>query len=678
MTFQNAAILAGLFAVAIPVIIHLLNRRRFDVVDWAAMQFLHASDRRRRKILLDDWLLLAVRAVVVGMLVVAVAGPLTRWNPLGRAGDRPARDVVIVFDGSASMAYAGDAEPAHEAAKRWAMRFLGELRPDDGVAVVQARERPALALPFTMDGPGRAEGAINDLPKPRSGVDWPAAVQLAIGLLGKDKGRARDVVLLGDGQRHGWADAASMERWELFARATDAASLPRVWAVNVAKRAADSPCAALGSITADRTLTPVGREVRFRSELRLHGHWKQSPGRTRIEVDGRPAGDLKPGATSEGGGRIPLSFAQRFRTPGSHLVSLLLDGSPLAGLDRQDCAVEVVPAMTVLLVDGGPSPRDGSRSSDFLRDALAPARDPEPSFRVRQVAAAEFGTASFARPPGKDAGDPPRLLVLADVPRLEPAQVRAIESFLGTGGGVIVALGPNSDPAFYNGEPYRDGRGWLPARLGGVVGDEANLEKAARPMPASLEHPALALFKDAQPGGFASAYFPRRWKLETPGSEGGVAIAVLTDRLPLFAEKTFGRGRVIASAVPLDNSWRTNLTDLGDYVRLTHEMVYYLAGAGSADRNLTPRQPILYRPDGGLSPGPVTVDAPGSLPRAVPTSAWPLVFEDTAEPGVYKLTPQTGPASYFVVQNDPGEADLTPLSDADRARVVERLPTLRY
>src|SRR5262245_24520915 len=124
MHYANAALLAGLIAAAIPVVIHLLNRRRFDVVDWAAMQFLHASHRRRRKILLDDWLLLALRVILIAMLVVAAAGPLTRWDPFRSGGERPARDVVLVIDGSASMGYAGDGQqPAHEAAKRWAADF---------------------------------------------------------------------------------------------------------------------------------------------------------------------------------------------------------------------------------------------------------------------------------------------------------------------------------------------------------------------------------------------------------------------------------------------------------------------------------------------------------------------------------------------------------------------------
>ena len=48
MTFLNWAMLAGMAVVAIPIIIHLLNRRRATVVDWGAMRFLLDSLTSRR------------------------------------------------------------------------------------------------------------------------------------------------------------------------------------------------------------------------------------------------------------------------------------------------------------------------------------------------------------------------------------------------------------------------------------------------------------------------------------------------------------------------------------------------------------------------------------------------------------------------------------------------------
>src|SRR5205085_7357964 len=89
-------------------------------------------------------------------------------------------------------------------------------------------------------------------------------------------------------------------------------------------------------------------------------------------------------------------------------------------------------------------------------------------------------------------------------------------------------------------------------------------------------------------------------------------------------------------------------------------------------------QPIVFRPADGELPGPVTVQPPDGPARRLAVKDWPLVFDDTRETGVYKLTTDTGKVQYYVVQPDGGEADLTPCTDEDRASVARLLPTTKY
>src|SRR5262245_48626143 len=71
--FLNALMLIGLIAVTIPPIIHLLTRKRFDIVDWAAMRFLQVSERTRRKIFLEELLLMLLRMGLIAFFVIALA-----------------------------------------------------------------------------------------------------------------------------------------------------------------------------------------------------------------------------------------------------------------------------------------------------------------------------------------------------------------------------------------------------------------------------------------------------------------------------------------------------------------------------------------------------------------------------------------------------------------------------
>src|SRR6516164_9220530 len=107
---------AGAAAVAIPIIIHLLNRKRFRVVTWAAMRFLLAAQRKNaRRMRLEQLILLAIRVMVVLLLVLAMASvmpwaDLWLWPRVFPGGSAFASGVnqlrshkIIVVDGSFSM-----------------------------------------------------------------------------------------------------------------------------------------------------------------------------------------------------------------------------------------------------------------------------------------------------------------------------------------------------------------------------------------------------------------------------------------------------------------------------------------------------------------------------------------------------------------------------------------------
>src|SRR5579864_1610566 len=113
LPFLNALLLFGLIAVLIPPIIHLLTRKRFDVVDWAAMQFLQVSERTRRKIFLEELLLMLLRMGLIAIFVLALAAPFITSRQLAKWGGRGNRDIVVIFDGSYSMGFTGNGPSAH-------------------------------------------------------------------------------------------------------------------------------------------------------------------------------------------------------------------------------------------------------------------------------------------------------------------------------------------------------------------------------------------------------------------------------------------------------------------------------------------------------------------------------------------------------------------------------------
>src|SRR4051812_9741794 len=102
--FSNLAMLGWLAAAAAPLLIHLWSRHRFRESPWAAMQFLLAAMRKNaRRLQLQQWLLLAVRTLIILLVVSAVAEPFGERLRLS-GGGAPAHK-ILVLDGSYSMGY---------------------------------------------------------------------------------------------------------------------------------------------------------------------------------------------------------------------------------------------------------------------------------------------------------------------------------------------------------------------------------------------------------------------------------------------------------------------------------------------------------------------------------------------------------------------------------------------
>src|SRR5437762_13612024 len=101
-----AFFVAGIFLAAIPIVIHILNRRRFKTVPWAAMEFLlRAMRKNRRRLKFEQWLLLATRCLALFLVAMALARPLgCSEKTLAFVGQRSGLHVFVI-DNSYSMAY---------------------------------------------------------------------------------------------------------------------------------------------------------------------------------------------------------------------------------------------------------------------------------------------------------------------------------------------------------------------------------------------------------------------------------------------------------------------------------------------------------------------------------------------------------------------------------------------
>ena len=685
--FLNLAMAGGLAGVAIPLVIHFLNRRRTTVVDWGAMQFLDIGRRARQKFQLTELLLMLGRMALLALVALALMRPF--WTPKARAepasqdagpgafgGER--RDVVIVLDGSDSMGRKSGGSSPRERAIAWAKGFVGKLGPGDSVAVLMAKDRVRpLVEPASYDL-RKVEAALADAPPARGSSDLPAALAEAFRLLETPGNPGRDVIVLTDGQRFAWRPDEPA-RWALLRElhkdlARRSGVAPRIWSLSFGAEAtaADGPNGSVAPLELSRGLITPDLPITVTTFVANSGPGPLS--RTaELLVDGKAApGMAQAVGPIPAGGKAPLTFKTAIVAPGSHALTVRLAGGddPLSADDESSRAVEVTAALPVLLVDGEPGREPLSSETDFLRAALAPAGADALQVRAEVVRLDGFTPESLK---GK------RVVVLANVERLDSKQVGALATFLGEGGGVLFAPGDKTDAAFANDALYQGGEGWLPAKLGAIRGDLSKKAAVAHPAPRTFSGSALTPFGQGDDPSLAGADLFAYRVLEP--AKGASVPARLDTGDPWAVERPYRKGRVAVLAGPIDAEGGT-LPVNPDFVPWAHELVFHLADASEGARTVRPGEPIVVDLDPATpaSLKALTVETPaGAKAQAEVVRADGAVkarLDDTGEPGLYRvrLPDPPGGSTFVAVAADGREADPRPLEPAEAEALSQGWP----
>ncbi|TKJ37588.1 hypothetical protein CEE37_13825 [candidate division LCP-89 bacterium B3_LCP] len=147
MTFLNTALLAGLAAVALPILIHLFTRRRYPLIDFSTLKFLRKLQRHQmRRLKLRQWLLLALRCLAILMITLAFTRPALLGD-LGIGSIGAGRiSTILIVDGSASMQAKSHSRRAFEEAKNSCSDLLSLMNRGDQIAVIIAKQEPELIL----------------------------------------------------------------------------------------------------------------------------------------------------------------------------------------------------------------------------------------------------------------------------------------------------------------------------------------------------------------------------------------------------------------------------------------------------------------------------------------------------------------------------------------------------
>jgi len=676
LAFGNPWALWGLFLAAAPIVIHLLNRRRFKVLHWAAMEFLLASSRKNyRRMRIEQLLLLALRVLMIVVLVLLVAQPTVKRGALAAVAEKP-RFVLLVMDTSMSMGYRDGAATCYDRGLAFAGELMASLREGDSWAVVNASSAGKLVAQepsFDLEA-ARAAVAAERMPLSDGYCDIPRALEVAEEIATRAQCPTKEIYIVTDLQRVSWLGAAgSLARGDLE-RARRLAEMARVTLVDVGP---ESPAnLAVASIAASGALTVAGSETVFRVDLVNYGTDTATDVRVHLLVDGFRQARSQPTSIAPGG-TASCEFRHVFKTPGVHAVSAEIAGDDLPKDDRRVCVVDARESIRVLLVDGEPGTGSFSGETDYLRSSLRPGGSDGLSLFQPEVTV----------PAAISGSDLPRydIVVLANVERLADDTLVSLHSYVRGGGALVVFLGEKTDAAFYNRALYRDGKGLLPCFLGDVVGDANDRKQAVHISDELGGHPFLKLFREQKVIRLSSPFFFRYWRLDGVDESRGARVVCRFDNgAPAIVEGPRGKGRVVVFASTADDAWN-DMPTWPAYLALMQEVMSQIARDPGVSRNVVVGEPLVCSVAPEQFGKPIYIQRPGETrPVAVqPTSSGgllSLVYEHTDRAGIYEVSFTAGGApegderarrrDLFAVNVPARESDVRRTSEAELRKLL--------
>lgn len=522
--FAGAFVVAGLLAAAGPIVIHLLNRRRYQTISWAAMDFLREAIQRNRRILqLRDLLLMVLRVLCVFLFGLALARPyftstgdaaferylgvsvallaafaLAMWSlfsssrgmkiatgaaclvavlisaggvyaiaeqqaasDMQAASSRAPVHAVLVIDNSLSMAYESLEGSLLDQARAKALDFLEQLPPESRVSVVPLC---GAEQAFSFDAYRSREDAREALQR-IAVVDRAGSALTAIELAAQACQQAPElptkrVIFIGDQQVSNWPADA-------FDAALD--RLAELQVVQVGSGPRENLW--VSDFRVQDGVADIETPTVFHATVEYAGEVTQSNVQVTLFVDDVPVSsqtlELEPGQARE------LTFKHLLDLPAdpgqTNYVRAEIAVEMTSGVDRlrndnrRFLTVPVVAGLPVVFIDQYGAEENLATNRIGETYALRRLLAPRSSAEERHRQLIQIRHTTIDELDQSLLHDA-RLVVIAGVADPGPA-VPLLRQYVQQGGQLIIAAGGQFDPAAWNDRAWLDGAGVLPTPL---------------------------------------------------------------------------------------------------------------------------------------------------------------------------------------------------------------------
>lgn len=689
LSFVNGALVGFTALAAIPIIIHLINRHRYQRVPWAAMTFLLAAmQKNRRRMQMENLILLLLRILAILLFVLGMMRPLL--DTAVPVANTASLSELYVVDRSYSMGYRDGSRSVLFRAREDIKRRLKALGSRDRVGLVFGGGFPEViyndAQFVTDEKREEMLERIEEFDLLYEPMEVAATLQRVAEWVELQRSRGGE----GGWQIHFYTD---LQRKDWLAgdpdRGTDAASGGDVRARLFADTAVSSALSRLEEAQAHLVIHPVGAEkprnatvtelsctkpllsvdlpTSFQVSVANHSGENLAGLEVELSIDGQVQGSkqisLDPGETKK------PSFPYVFREAGWVRVTARVRTDGLEEDNVIHGVYQVRKSVSVVVADGTTG-REESEGSWIEAVLLAYGSG---SGRVRLTPYDTYLVSS--RNLTSALLETADVLVLTNVPTVSQLQSTMIEEFLEDGGGVLAFVGDQLDPASYSRNAFRGGEGWFPFDPAGHRRDQEQ-QLVFNWQITQPQHPTLSyLASDPSAGlGDVAVYGFVTTRTELP-EETVLMQLNTTPPTPALIERRFGNGHVLVMNMGAGRA-DSDFPVSPSYLVFLHETLPYLCAGNTVPHNLSVNEPFsLVIPSERYSPR-VFLIRPDSTGFGVPLDERPdkksfgLEISGQKQPGLYEIRFGEGAgesgegtdSEWFAVNGDHEEGVLAPVT----------------
>lgn len=544
--FGSIAMLGWLAAAAAPILIHFWSRRRHRPMKWAAMKYLQAALKKNaRRIRVEQLLLLLVRIAILVLFAAALADPFipALSSFAGGLGSRARTHWVFVVDASYSMDFRQGDSTRLEQAKETLKELLGDVQQGDGFSLVLMGDPPQVVIGDPAYDAADVIDEISATPLLHVGGNLTATLAEVEQIVNQAKRRHQRlegtrVCILSDLQASTWNAIATPQCAQ---RIDSLSQLAELILIDLGETNGPVDNLAVAEIQPSESIITVGRPVEFTVAVRNLGvETAEKRGVTLFVNDiqkDRKFVSVKPGD------QATTIFNHQFEAAGDYRVRVQLDGDSLSIDNQAFFAAAVRPSIRALCVRG----KQGA--AYLVYRSLNPFTSPNPRIEAElasETALLETNLANYD------------CIFLCNVGRISPDEGKVLRRYVHGGGGLVIGLGDQTQPASYNEQlgKQTDGSHILPAKIGELV----TAGEYFLSIPANSKHPMNQPLRGNASAGLFTLPTQRYFRL-TPIDETPVAPAFeFSNGDPALLDGNAGKGYCILYSTALSPGSVDNTT----------------------------------------------------------------------------------------------------------------------